>query len=180
MKNRRATSREVKSESGVDAAKRALLAKLLGREGIALPAREDRALRAPLATAPLSFAQERLWFLDQLDPGASVYNISRAMRLRGRLYTGALVKSLDAIVQRHEILRSTFRSGEDGSVQEALAKLSLTVPVMDLCKLSGPARRMQLQQTLAGEANTAFDLSAAPLLRALQAMAGPTDENVRM
>src|SRR4026207_1660220 len=129
MKNRRATSREVKSESGVDAAKRALLAKLLGREGIALPAREDRALRAPLATAPLSFAQERLWFLDQLDPGASVYNISRAMRLRGRLYTGALVKSLDAIVQRHEILRSTFRSGEDGSVQEALAKLSLTVPV---------------------------------------------------
>ena len=103
-----AKSREVKSESGVDAAKRALLAKLLRREGIESPAREQTAPRAPLATAPLSFAQERLWFLDQLDPGASVYNISRAMRLRGRLDTGALVKGLDAIVQRHEILRTRF------------------------------------------------------------------------
>ena len=175
MKNRMATSREVKSESGVDAAKRALRAKLLRREGIALPAREDLALRPPLTTAPLSFAQERLWFLDQLDPGASVYNISRAMRLRGRLDTGALVQSLDAIVQRHEILRSSFRSSEDGPVQEALARISLDVPVIDLCKRSEPARRAELERILAGEANTAFDLAAAPLLRARLIKLGNAD-----
>ena len=115
MKNCTATRRDVQSESGVDARKaRACWQSCLRREGIDLPAREDLALRPPLATAPLSFAQERLWFLDQLDPGASVYNISRALRLRGRLDRRRAGQSLDAIVQRHEILRTSFRAAKTG------------------------------------------------------------------
>ena len=168
-------SREAGSKSSVAAAKRALLAKLLRRAEIALPARAQMARRAPSAPAPLSFAQERLWFLDQLDSGASVYNISRAMRLRGRLDTSALVKGLDAIVQRHEILRTSFRSGADGPVQQALAKLSLNVPVIDLSGLSGAERRAALQRTLAEQANRAFDLASAPMLRARLIKLGNTD-----
>ena len=161
-----AKSRGIGSKAGVDAAKQALLAKLLRRAGIALPARAEMAPRAPSATAPLSFAQERWWFLDQLDAGASVHNISRAMRLRGRLDRGALVHGLDAIVQRHEILRTSFRRGENGPVQEPVAKTSLSIPVVDLGKLPAPERRAQLQRTLAEEANAVFDLASAPLLRA--------------
>ena len=168
-------SRETGSGSAVDAAKRALLAKLLRREGIEVPAPARHRQRAPSATAPLSLAQERLWFLDQLDSGAPVYNISRAMRLRGRLDTGALAKALNAIVQRHEILRTRFQSGIGGPVQQALPRLSLNVPVVDLSGISGATRDAALQHTLAKQASVPFDLTVAPLLRARLIKLGKAD-----
>ena len=68
-----------------------------------IPKRKDR------QPAPLSFAQQRLWFLDQLEPNSPRYNVSRALRLRGELNLTILQEALDAIVSRHETLRSNFR-----------------------------------------------------------------------
>ena len=67
-------------------------------------------------TAPLSFAQERLWFLDQLVPGSSVYNITRAITLDGPLDPAALARAASGVVRRHEALRTTFRSEGDLSL----------------------------------------------------------------
>src|SRR4030095_9046636 len=69
-------------------------------------------------TCALSFAQERLWFLDQWEPGSATYNVPLAFRLSGQLDVSALERSLAVVVQRHEILRTTFEqsSGEPGQV----------------------------------------------------------------
>ena len=66
---------------------------------------------------PLSFAQQRLWFLEQLEPGSSAYNIPRTMRLRGQLNVAALKQSLGEILRRHEVLRTTFSIENDQPVQ---------------------------------------------------------------
>src|SRR6266699_6152331 len=68
-------------------------------------------------TAPLSFAQQRLWFLDQLAPGSPVYNISEGLRLKGALDVTALEQSLKEIVRRHEAVRTTFRAVDGQPVQ---------------------------------------------------------------
>src|SRR6185436_18874220 len=83
----------------------ALAAAIAGQENAAvplIPRREDPSVH------PLSFAQERLWFLDRLDPDNPAYTIPSALRLRGRLDVVALARSLTAVVRRHEVLRSTF------------------------------------------------------------------------
>src|SRR5262245_56294698 len=81
---------------------------------------------------PLSFSQERLWFLDQLEPGNSVYNMSATFRVSGRLDTAALEQSLNEIVCRHEVLRTTFKSVDGVPRQVVAAQLTLPLPVMDL------------------------------------------------
>src|SRR5207244_9233381 len=89
--------------------RRALARALLGKRGRAgsrelarITPREER------GPAPLSFSQERLWFLDRWNPGSSFYNVPIGLRLRGALNAAALEVSLDAVVERHEVLRSTF------------------------------------------------------------------------
>ncbi|HYO68160.1 MAG TPA: AMP-binding protein, partial [Archangium sp.] len=81
---------------------------------IGAPALKPAARGGPL---PLSFAQQRLWFLDQLEPGSTVYNMPSALRLSGRLSASALAQALEALVLRHEALRTTFQPGQDGPVQ---------------------------------------------------------------
>src|SRR5947209_2334420 len=96
--------------------KRALLAQLLRKKASAS------------RSAPLSFAQQRLWFLDRLEPGGPAYNVPLAVRLAGPLDAAALERSLDALVRRHEILRTTFAAGETGEPVQVIApamKLSL-------------------------------------------------------
>src|SRR5262245_20097865 len=86
--------------------KQALLAKRLQGQGIA--PKERTIPRRPVQTvAPLSFAQERLWFLDQLEPGNPIYNRPFALRLTGSLAQAALEQSLSEILRRHEVLRAT-------------------------------------------------------------------------
>ena len=92
----------------LQAAKRELLARLLGKEGIELHDAETIYPRQSSHKIPLSFAQQRLWFLDQLDSGKSVYNICRAYRLSGRLDVDALTQSVNEIIRRHEILGLFF------------------------------------------------------------------------
>src|SRR5882724_8478254 len=98
-------------------AKRELLACQLRKKEVAalrsgsIPRRRD-----PLSPAPLSFTQQRLWFLDQLDPGSFLYNVPINIRLTGRLERGLLQSILNEIIKRHETLRTTFQKLEQDPV----------------------------------------------------------------
>ncbi|HEY7767793.1 amino acid adenylation domain-containing protein [Longimicrobium sp.] len=116
---------------------------------------------------PLSFAQERLWFIDQLEPGSAVYNIPMAWRLGGALDRAALERALGEIVRRHEALRTTF--GEvDGSPVQVIAPFSgFVLPAEDLSALGDADRETAVRRRADEEARRPFDLSAGPLFRAL-------------
>ena len=114
---------------------------------------------------PLSFAQERLWFMDQWAPGNAFYNISEAVSLKGPLNVEALTKALNEIVRRHEGLRTRFVAIEGRAVQVIAPSLKLAVPVIDLQALPEPAREAEVSQLARQEARRPFDLSQRPLLR---------------
>ncbi|CAN1601651.1 amino acid adenylation domain-containing protein [Pseudomonas mediterranea] len=116
---------------------------------------------------PLSLAQQRLWFLDQLDHAASVaYHMPAALHLRGSLDREALQRALDRIVARHESLRTTFER-QDGEVRQrfAPAEIGFTLVEHDLQTLDAEARQQAVEQLSQEEARAAFDLSSGPLIR---------------
>ncbi|HYH47265.1 MAG TPA: amino acid adenylation domain-containing protein, partial [Thermoanaerobaculia bacterium] len=123
--------------------------------------------RPEMGPAPLSFAQERLWFLDQLEPGSAVYNIPGGLRLRGHLDPAALEAALHAIVRRHEALRTAFPSLDGQPVQVIFDDAELALPVLDLMALPAAAREAQLSALARAEANRPFSLTQSLLLRAL-------------
>ena len=120
---------------------------------------------------PLSFAQQRLWFLDQWAPGGCLYNVPRALRFKGDLNLPALEKSLAEVIRRHESLRTTFPS-EDGLPRQLIhapgegvwASCALA-PVIDLSGLSEEARESEARNLAYLEARLGFDLANGPLLR---------------
>ncbi len=114
---------------------------------------------------PPSFAQQRLWFLDRLEPGCYAYNMPGAVRISGSLDQAALEKSLDEIVRRHETLRTTFPLRGGKPVQAIAAPAPLTLPVTDLRELPLPEREAQLDEIMTREAHEPFDLARGPLLR---------------
>ena len=114
---------------------------------------------------PLSFAQQRLWFIDQLAPGNSAYNIPAAVRLEGPLNVMALERSLNEIVRRHEALRTTFTIVDGGPAQVIAPRLTMAPRVIDLQALSENAREIEVQRLAAEEACRPFDLAHGPLLR---------------
>ncbi|HEU4562901.1 MAG TPA: amino acid adenylation domain-containing protein, partial [Longimicrobium sp.] len=155
--------------------RQALLQKLLRQQ--AAQAREPDAIRprGSDAPAPLSFAQERLWFIDRLEPGSAVYNMPVAWRLGGALDQAALGRSLSEIVRRHEALRTTFAEVDGSPVQVIAPFGGFTLPVEDLSDL-GEADREAAVMRRAGEAALrAFDLSAGPLFRASLLRLGEED-----
>ena len=115
---------------------------------------------------PLSFAQQRLWFLDQLEPGSAVYNIPNGMRLAGVLDVSALEKSLQEIVNRHEALRTTVSTVDGKPVQVIAAALKLTLAVVDLSETAAAEREAQARRFAEEEGRRPFDLSRGPLFRA--------------
>ena len=145
--------------------KRALLEARLLREkaGAALPAIPRRAGSGP---APLSFAQQRLWFLDQLDPGQPHYNLPLAVRLTGELDAGALTRALDAIVARHEVLRTVYVAKQGEALQVVGPVQPLAVERRDLSGLTEEARAAALQRLLADELARPFDLARDAMIRA--------------
>ncbi|KFF35057.1 hypothetical protein G039_0312065 [Pseudomonas aeruginosa VRFPA01] len=114
---------------------------------------------------PLSYAQERQWFLWQMDPQSAAYNIPSALRLRGELDVEALAASLGAIVERHQSLRTVFVEDEqlDGFRQQVLASVDLPVPVT---LASGDDAQAQIRAFVESETQQPFDLRNGPLLRA--------------
>ncbi len=131
------------------------------------PARQPRHGRLPL-----SFAQERLWFLDRLEPGRPTYNVGSAVALHGPLDEAALRAALSAVVCRHEALRTRFVEVDGEPWQEVLPASPIALPRIDLSALPGPAAAAELERLGLLEARRRFDLAQGPLLRAMLARLG--------
>ncbi|MGZ8498342.1 MAG: amino acid adenylation domain-containing protein [Candidatus Binatia bacterium] len=119
----------------------------------------------PQETIPLSFAQQRLWFLDQYEPNSSVYNIPSALRLKGSLDIPALEQSLNEIVRRHEALRTTFAAVDGEPVQLIAPALRMSVPITDLTRHPASDRENEADRLATELAREPFDLSQGPLFR---------------
>jgi len=123
-----------------------------------LPIPRDRNL-------PLSFAQQRLWFLEQLETNSTAYNIPAAVRLTGSLNIAALEQSLNEIVRRHEALRTTFTAVDGQPAQVIAPTLTLRLPIVDLQELLEAEREAEVLRLATQEAQLPFDLAQGPLLR---------------
>jgi amino acid adenylation domain-containing protein len=115
---------------------------------------------------PLSFAQERLWFLEQWEPGGAVYNICRGNRLKGELNVGALERAVNELVSRHEILRTKFPVLDVLPVQSITPSVVVILPVVDLQELPEAERERKARNLGSQEARRAFDLAHGLMLRA--------------
>ena len=124
---------------------------------------------------PLSFAQQRLWFLESLRPGAATYTLAGAYRLSGSLDLPALAGAFAAVVRRHEALRTVFREGAEGPVQVVLEPAGFPLPVIDLEGLPALLRAAAAARAARREATRPFDLARGPLARALALRAGPEE-----
>ncbi|MFN3988463.1 MAG: amino acid adenylation domain-containing protein [Rhodocyclaceae bacterium] len=146
---------------------RARLAMRLRGAGNDAAARHTIPRRSQEQRVPLSFAQQRLWFLWKLDPGSVAYHLSGGLRLTGALDVAALHASLNALVARHASLRTIFREGHDGSVEQiVMPMVDVALPCIEL-RGSGPETRdRRLCDELRKLCVTPFDLTTGPLLRA--------------
>ncbi|HEX6292328.1 MAG TPA: amino acid adenylation domain-containing protein [Herpetosiphonaceae bacterium] len=148
-------------------AKRALLEKWKRGEFARSHEADAIPLRSQQSDVPLSLAQQRLWFLDQLVPDSPAYNISFAVRLDGQLDPAALERSLHEIVRRHEVLRTTFAQNADGQPVQVIAPaLSYPLPVEDLVGCPVPPPPDLIQDLVNQIAQRPFDLGQGPLFRA--------------
>jgi amino acid adenylation domain-containing protein len=144
------------------------LAHVVGRElkserGVQSPAIERVRRDGEL---PLTFAQQRLWFLDQLQPGNAALNLHASVRLDGPLNVAALRGSLDEVVKRHEVLRTTFSSTDGRPFQVVHPRLAPEVAEFDLGEPATARREAEAQRLMTEEGRRPFNLSEGPLLRA--------------
>ncbi|MDC0714166.1 amino acid adenylation domain-containing protein [Stigmatella sp. ncwal1] len=129
------------------------------REGVLLT-------RAPRnQPLPLSHAQQRLWFLDKLHPGSAEYLVSEALRLEGPLMVEVLEAALNEVVQRHELLRTSFPERQGVPYQHIAPSLKVAVDVVDLGSLPAERREAEARRLATAEARRPFDLSRLPLVR---------------
>ncbi len=143
---------------------RTLTARLEERQSDAVPAIGPASRRGPL---PLSHAQQRMWFLSRLVAGNPFYNVPTAWRLQGRLNRGALSHALNAIVDRHAVLRSKIELRNGRPVQSAAEGVRISLPMTDLQGLPQHLRRREVDRLSRQEAVRPFDLGCPPLCRAL-------------
>jgi non-ribosomal peptide synthetase component F len=122
--------------------------------------------RSQISPAPLSFAQQRLWFLSQLEPNSPFYNIPAAVRLRGQLNLGALQQSFNEIISRHEALRSNFQTREGQAISVISETVPLILPIFDISELPLNQQEAEVRQQASQEAQKPFDLNSDLLLRA--------------
>jgi NRPS condensation-like uncharacterized protein len=116
---------------------------------------------------PASFAQQRLWFLDQLDPETAAYNLPRAFRITGPLNIEILTQAFQMVVERHSCLRTVFDSVEGEARQIVLSQVEVKIPVVDLAGIPLQERESEALRIASEEGKKTFDLSAGPLLRLL-------------
>ncbi len=122
-------------------------------------------MTADVFVFPASSAQRRLWFVDQLDPGSSLYNVLETFELRGPLNVASLEQALEAIVERHEILRTTFTDDRGEPEQVIHPHATVELRTVDLCHLPESEREDEAAKLARGEARRPFDLGQGPLLR---------------
>ncbi|MDZ7268842.1 MAG: amino acid adenylation domain-containing protein [candidate division KSB1 bacterium] len=146
--------------------KRELLLKRLQREGEKAPKPAGIPRRPNRDEFPMSFAQMRLWFLDQLEPGSPFYNIAAAVRLEGSLHVPVLVQALQEVVRRHEVLRAFFVTEKGRPVQRLAPVQPLAMPVTSLEHLPAGEREAEARRLIQHEAQKPFALNHGPLLRA--------------
>ncbi len=138
----------------------------------ALLLQQEQAPLPPIAPVPrterlpLSFAQQRLWFLEQLNPGTSVFNIPFALRLSGELDTEALRQSFEMLIARHEVLRTAVVSEQGEPWQQIRPAQRFELPQIDLTTLDAQTQQTMVRQYLDQVFLQAFDLQQPPLLRA--------------
>src|SRR5262245_47191858 len=123
--------------------------------------------------APLTDAQRRLWFIDQLEGQRGEYNMPEAIRLRGVLDVTALREALQALVDRHSILRPRFGADEGVPTQVIDATLAIALPIDDLSGQSSDDHERRIGEAIAHECTAPFDLASGPLLRARLLRLGP-------
>jgi len=116
--------------------------------------------------APLSFAQERMWILDRLEPGNPAYNRPTNIRLTGSLHVAALEKAINFIVRRHEVLRTSFPMIDGQPVQESAPSMTVKLPLVELSHLPSKEREVEVDRIARSEAQQKFDLSKLPLIKA--------------
>lgn len=143
----------------------ALLEKLLREEGLAVTDQPVVNRRDGSNHYPLSYAQQRLWFLDQLEPGQAFYNLPVAVRLEGEVDERVLGQVVNEVVRRHEILRTTFATIDGRPVQHIAAELTVALSVEDLTNLPTGEREQRAKELMQAEAQQPFDLVTGPLLR---------------
>ena len=156
--------REMESEEALGEPTRELTAAL----GYAMPGSNWLPLsRTPRdgRPLPLSFAQERLWFLEQLSPGSPAYNVPAAVRLAGTLDVTALAGSLREIVRHHEALRTRFAVVDGQPAQVVSPVAEAPMPLIDLSGLPEPLRDQEVRRIVAAEAERSFELASGPLFR---------------
>ncbi len=125
---------------------------------------------------PLSFAQERLWFIDRMQPGSAVYNMPLALRIGGALDVDALRRALAEVVRRHAALRTVFRRGAGGPVQVVLGEVETPLPLVDLSARADAAE--EAERIAAEDARAPFDLETGPLLRASLVQVGEDEHRL--
>lgn len=155
----------LEQKSQLSAAKQELLEKRLRREIKSDSQFQAIPRHSNNNSAPLSFGQQQLWFIDQLQPNNSAYNESLAICLKGQLNIVSLHQSLNEIVRRHEILRTTFTVESDQPVQVIAPSLNIALPLVDLRSLSPDDRETKVQQIATAEAGKPFDLAIGSLWR---------------
>ncbi|MEM8530407.1 MAG: amino acid adenylation domain-containing protein, partial [Chloroflexota bacterium] len=158
-----------KTTTQLSAAKRALLEQRLRNAKAKNATLETETVTIPpRATddpAPLSFSQQRLWFLDQLEPANATYNMPDALRLSGDLNVAAFEQALHTILQRHEILRTTFAEVDEQPVQIVAPEPTTTLQLYDVSGFSGDTHESIVARLASEEAVCPFDLLRGPLLR---------------
>jgi alpha-ketoglutarate-dependent taurine dioxygenase len=156
-------------------AQRAVLEARLLRTSRAAQSQHDLARRRPQDPLLPSFSQQRLWFLERLTPHTPTYNVADAMRLRGPLDVPALRQALEAVIGRHEVLRTTFAERDGLPVPVVAPRWSFELPVRDLTDVSEPERAAAGRDLLEAEAGRPFDLARDLMLRALLVRLGPDE-----
>lgn len=155
----------LKQVANLSPEKRELLLQRLNKKGQNRSQPQIKRQSRESNTFPLSFAQARLWFLNQLEPDSAAYNIPTVIRLKGSLNVTALAQSLNEVIQRHEVLRTSFTTVGGQPVQAIAPNLSLILPRVDLQQLSETQQRIEVLRLATQEAQQPFSLDKGPLLR---------------
>ncbi|MCP4658511.1 MAG: amino acid adenylation domain-containing protein, partial [bacterium] len=129
---------------------------------------------------PLSFAQQRIWFLDQFEPESAAYNVPLTYRLSGAVSPAVLERVFNEVVRRHEVLRTTFAAVGGRPRQVIATELELPLPVVDLGKLPQPEREAETRRLARAEARRPFDLARGPLVRVTLLRLAAEDQAVLM